>query len=344
MRATLLTFGYLLFWLNASFAQSNYQSLTEIRINGEGGWDILNVDSSARRLYLSHATKVVVIDLEKNVVVGEIADTPGVHAFLPMPELKRGFSSNGKENKSSVVDLTTLRTIAKIATGESPDAIVYESKRSEVYVFNHRGNSATVIDAKSAKVVATIELGGSPEFGAADTDAGRVYCNLEDKNETVAIDTTKHEVAARWPLAPGAEPTGIALDAAHHRLFAACNNKMLVMLDTETGKVVATVPIGSGTDGCVFDAKTQLVFASCGEGVTTIAREEAPDKLVVVQTLTTAPRARTIALDPLTHRIYLPTAEFQPAPLPSPGASPTRPTVIANTMRLLVYGPGQAKP
>jgi YVTN family beta-propeller protein len=318
-----------------------YQLLSEISIGGEGGWDILSVDSAAHRLYLSHATKVVVVDLEKNAVAGEIADTPGVHAFLSIPELKRGFSSNGKENKSSVVDLTTLKTIAKVDTGESPDAISYEPKKGEVYIFNHRGNSVTVIDAKSAKAVATIALGGSPEFAATDADAGRVYCNLEDKNEVVAIDATKHEVVARWPLAPGEEPTGIALDAAHHRLFAACNNKMLVMLNTETGKVVATVPIGSGTDGCAFDDKTQLAFVSCSEGVTTIAKEETPDKLVVVQTLKTAPRARTMALDPQTHRIYLPTAEFQPAPSPAPGASPTRPTVVPNTMKLLVYGPAE---
>ena len=343
MRAILFAVGFLFAWLNAAAAQPDYRFLTEIPIGGEGGWDILNIDSPAHRLYLSHATKVMVVDIEKNTLAGEITDTPGVHAFLPVPELKRGFSSNGRENKSSVVDLTTLRTIEKVDTGESPDAIVYEPKRGEVYIFNHRGNSVTVIEAKSATVVVTIALGGSPEFAVADTDASRVYCNLEDKGEVVVIDTTKREVAARWPLAPGEEPTGIALDAAHHRLFAACNNKMLVMLNTDTGKVVATVPIGSGTDGCAFDATTQLAFVSCGEGVTTIAKEETPEKLDVVQTLRTAPRARTIALDPQTHRIYLPTAEFQPAPSPSPGASPSRPTVIANTMKLLVFGPGDSK-
>jgi YVTN family beta-propeller protein len=341
MRLMFLAIGYLFFWLNAAAAGQPYEFITEIPIGGEGGWDILNLDSTTHRLYLSHATKVVVVDVEKNAVAGEITDTPGVHAFLPVPELKRGFSSNGKENKSSVVDLTTLKTIAKLETGESPDAIAYELKRGEVYVFNHRGNSVTVIEAKNATLVATIALGGTPEFAAADTNAGRVYCNLEDKSEIVAIDTAKHEVVARWPLAPGEEPTGIALDAAHHRLFAACNNKMMVMLNTETGKVVARVPIGSGTDGCAFDDKTQLAFASCGEGITTIAKEETPDRLVVVQTLPTAPRARTMALDPQTHRIYLPTAEFQPAPSPAPGASPARPTVVPNTMKLLVYGPGE---
>lgn len=337
MRSLLLSVGYLSVLLATAAAEQPYKLVSEIPIGGEGGWDILSVDSASHRLYLSHATKVMVVDLDKNTVAGEIADTPGVHAFVAVPELKRGFSSNGRENKASVVDLATLKTIAKLDTGESPDAIVYEAKRGEVYIFNHRGNSVTVIDAKSARVASTIELGGSPEFGVADRGAGRVYCNLEDKNEVVAIDTAKHEVVTRWPLAPGQEPTGIALDTVHHRLFAACNNKMMVMLNTETGKVVTTVPIGSGTDGCAFDEKRQLAMASCGEGVTTIAKEETPEKLTVVQTLKTEPRARTMELDPRTHRIYLPSAQFQPAPSPSPGASPGRPTIVPNSLKLLVY-------
>jgi YVTN family beta-propeller protein len=319
-------------------AEDAYKLVTEIPIGGEGGWDILTIDSAANRLYLSHATKVVVVDLNKNTVVGEISDTPGVHGFVAVPELKRGFSSNGKENKSSVVDLMTLKTISKIDTGQNPDAIAYDNKRKEVYVFNHTGNSATVIDAKEAKVAATIPLGGNPEFAVADNAAGRVYCNIEDKSEVAVIDSAKHEVIAHWPLAPGEEPTGIALDAAHRRLFAACHNKMMVMLDTETGKVVASAPIGSGTDGCAFDDATQLAFASCGEGVVTIAKEESPDKLNVVQTLKTERGARTMALDPKTHRIYLPTAQFQPPPSPSPGQTPTRPTIVPNTLKLLVYG------
>jgi YVTN family beta-propeller protein len=321
-------------------ADPAYELVTEIPIGGEGGWDILTIDQAARRLYLSHATKVVIVDIDANKVVGEIGDTPGVHAFVAVPEVQRGFSSNGKENKSSVVDLKTLQTTGKVDTGKNPDAIVADSKRGEVYVFNHSGGSATVIDAKTATVTATVSLSGNPEFAVADEAAGRVYCNIEDKNEVAVIDAAKHAVIASWPLAPGEEPTGIALDAAHHRLFATCK-KLLVMVDTESGKVVATVPTGSGTDGCAFDDATQLVFASCGEGVTTIAKEEAPDKLTVVETLKTERGARTIALDPKTHRIFLPTAQFQPAPSPSPGASPGRPTIVPNTQKLLVYGPAK---
>jgi YVTN family beta-propeller protein len=323
-----------------ALANEPYQFLNGIPIGGEGGWDILTIDSN--RLYLSHATKVVVVDLQKNAVAGEIADTPGVHGFIAVPEFQRGFSSNGKENKSSVVDLKTLGTISKIDTGDSPDAVVYEPKHREVYVFNHKGNSVTVVDAKELKVVATIPLDGNPEFATVDENAGRVYCNIEDKSEVAVIDTTKHEVLTNWPLAPGEEPSGIALDATHHRLFSGCHNKMMTMLDTESGKVVGNVPIGAGTDGAAFDDSTQLAFASCGDGTTTIAKEETPDKLTVVQTLQTERGARTMAIDPKTHRIYLPTAQFQPPPSPAPGASPARPTIVPNTLKLLVYGPAES--
>jgi YVTN family beta-propeller protein len=319
-----------------------YHSVREIPIGGEGGWDILTIDSTANRLYLSHATKVVVVDLAKNSVIGEITDTPGVHAFVAVPELQRGFSSNGKEDKASVVDLKTLKTISKIDTGANPDAMVYEPNRRELYVFNHTGNSCTVIDPKSASVITTIQLGGSPEFAAVNKAGGRIYCNIEDKSEVAVIDTSTHEVIARWPLAPGGEPSGIALDAGHHRLFAGCHNQMMVMLDTESGKVVGSVPIGSGVDGCAFDDATQLAFASCGDGTVTIAREQAPNKLAVVQILKTERGARTMALNPETHRIYLPTAQFQPPPSPSPGASPGRPSVVPNTLKLLVYGPTES--
>ena len=336
-----LLLGLIAFWQTTIVAQEPYKFLNEIPIGGEGGWDILTIDSAASRLYLSHATKVVVVDLITNTVAGEIADTPGVHGFVAVPEVQRGFSSNGKEAKSSVVDLITLKTISKIDTGQSPDAIVYEPRHREVYVFNHTGNFATVIDAKSATVSATISLGGSPEFAAVDEKAGRIYCNIEDKSEVAVIDSTKHEVVARWPIAPGEEPSGIALDAAHHRLFATCHNKMMVTVDTQTGKVVANVPIGGGVDGCAFEDASHLAFASCGDGTTTIAKEETPQKLTVVQTLKTERGARTMALDPKTHRIYLPTTRFQPAPSPSPGASPARPTIVPNTLKLLVYGPSE---
>jgi YVTN family beta-propeller protein len=235
-----------------------------------------------------------------------------------------------------------LKTTSKIDTGQNPDAIVYEPRHGEIYIFNHTGNSVTVINPKTATVSATIPLGGNPEFAAVDETAGRIYCNIEDKNEVAVIDADKHEVVAHWSLAPGEEPSGIALDARHHRLFSGCHNKMMVMLDTESGKVVDTVPIGAGVDGCAFDDTRQLAFASCGDGTTTIAREEAPNKLTLLQTLKTERGARTMALDPKSHWIYLPSAQFQPPPSPSPGASPGRPSVVPNTLKLLVYGPAES--
>jgi DNA-binding beta-propeller fold protein YncE len=315
-------------------AATNYHLLKEIPVGGDGGWDYLSVDSAARRLYVSHASKVVVIDLDKNTVAGEIADTPGVHGMAVAADLKRGFTTNGRENKASVVDLDTLKTLSKLDTGQNPDGMVYEPGRQEVYVFNGRSANATVIDARAAKVVATVALCGKPEFATADSKAGRVYNNLEDKNEVVAIDTTKHEVVNRWPIAPGEGASGMALDADHHRIFLGCGNKLMAMLDTASGKVVATVPIGDGVDANAFDPGTQLAFASCGDGTVTIAHEDAPDKLTLVQTLQTTRGARTMTLDPKTHRIYLGAASYI---TPAAGAK-GRPQMVPGSFKVLVYG------
>ena len=313
---------------------AEYKLLKEIPVGGDGGWDYASVDPVARRLYVSHATKVVVIDLDKEAVVGEITNTPGVHGLAPAPELGRGFVSCGRENKCAIVDLKTLQTISKVDTGQNPDGMLYEPGQQEVYLFNGRGNSATVIDAKAGKVVATIPLGGKPEFAQADTQAGRVYNNLEDKNEVVAIDTKTHEVVNRWPIAPGAEASGLAIDLAHHRLFLGCGgSKTMVMLDSTTGKVVGSVPIGDGVDANAFDPGTQLAFASCGDGTVTIAHEDAPDKLTLVQTLKTQEGSRTMTLDPTTHKIYLAAAKYE-----APTAGQRRGRLVPDSFKVLVYG------
>lgn len=291
--------------MTALGAEVDYHALKEIPIGGAGGYDYLTVDASARRLYVSHGTAATVIDIDKNAIVGEIADTPGIHGIVVAPELKRGFTSNGREAKASIFDLDTLKTLSKVDTGQNPDAILYEPGQQEVYTFNGRGNSATVIDAKTGKVVTTIPLSGKPESGAADTKAGKVFCNIENKSLIDAIDIKTHKVMASWPIAPGEEASGMAYDAAHQRLFIGCHNKMMAMIDSTSGKVVATVPIGDGVDANAFDPDTQLAFASCGEGIVTIAHEDSPDKLTVVQTLKTQKGARTMALDSKTHNIYL---------------------------------------
>jgi len=319
--------------MHAAEEQSNYKFIKNIPIGGEGGWDYLSIDAKARKLYVTHASKIVVVDLTQDKVAGEIADTPGVHGFAIAPELGRGFSSNGAESRVSVVDLKTLKTIAKVKTGENPDAILYDSTHSEVYAFNGRGKSATVINAESNNVVSTVPLSGKPEFAAADGLGERVFC------EVAVIDMKTHAVTATWPLSPGEEPTGMAFDAVHHRLFVGCHNKLMTMLDSDTGKVVAKAPIGAGVDACAFDDAKQLAFASCGDGTVTIAKEEALDKLTVVQTLTTEPGARTMALDPGTHRIYTCTAQIAPdtGPSPSPGER-RRPNYVPGTFHVLVYG------
>ena len=319
-------------------AEDPYHLLKEIPVGGEGGWDYVSVDSAARRLYVSHATKVVVIDLDQETVVGDIADMPGVHGVALAPELQRGFVSCGRANKAAVVDLKTLRTTSWVPTGENPDGMLYDPSRQEVYMFNGRGKSATVFEAKTGQVVATIPLGGKPEFAAVDTKAGRVFNNLEDKSEVVVLDTKTHAVTGRWSIAPGEEASGMAFDEANHRLFLGCGNKLMVMMDSVSGKVVASVPIGDGVDANAFDPETRLAFASCGgDGTVTIAHEDAPDKLTVVQTLKTERGSKTMTIDPKTHKIYVPAAKFE-----APAAGQRRGKAVPGSFRILVYGTGNA--
>jgi DNA-binding beta-propeller fold protein YncE len=313
-------------------AENLYALTREIPIGGGGGWDYLSVDPAARRLYVTHAIKVVVVDIDKEEVIGSITATPGVHGFALAPELQRGFASNGRDGNISIVDLKTLKTIAKAPAGQNPDAIIYEPGRQEVYAFNGRSKSVTVVAAATGAAVATTPLPGKPEFAAADSAAGRVYCNIEDKNEVVALDAKSHLVVNTWPIAPGEEASGLAIDADHHHLFIGCHNKRMVMMDAATGKILDSVAIGSGVDACAFDAADGLAFSSCGDGTTTIARETG-DKLTVAQVLTTQRGARTMALDPQTHRIYLATASYEAQSDDQSG----RPRMIPNTLKILVY-------
>ncbi len=315
-------------------AEGPYHFIKEIPIGGDGGWDYCSVDSAAQRLYVSHGTKVVVIDLAQDKVIGEITNTPGVHGLAPAADLKLGITSNGRENKAGIVDLKTLQTLSKVDTGQNPDGMLYEPGQREFYTFNGRGQSATVIDAKSAKVVATIPLAGKPEFAQADANAWRVYDNLEDKNEVVAIDTKTHKVVNRWPIAPGEEASGMAIDVANHRLFLGCGgSKTMVMMDSTSGKVITSVPIGQGVDANAFDPGTGFAFASCGDGTVTIAHEDSPDKLTVVQTLETQRGSRTMTLDPKTHKIYLAAAKFE-----APAEGQRRGKMVPDSFKILVYG------
>jgi DNA-binding beta-propeller fold protein YncE len=323
----------------AAASPTDYHLRKEIPIPGQASWDYLSVDAQNRRLFVTHGTSVAVVDLDKETFVGEIADTPGVHGFAIAPELGRGFASNGREAKVSIVDLKDLKTISKVDTGENPDAILYEPVQQEVYAFNGRSKSATVFDAKTGAVVATIKLPGKPEFAQTDGKAGMVYCNIEDKSELTAIDIKKHEVVNSWPIAPGESASGLAIDVQHHRLFLGCDNKLMLMMDNTSGKVVGSVPINEGVDASAFDPDLQLAFSSCGggDGSIIIAHEDGPDKLTVVQTLKTEPGARTMIIDPKTHNLYTCTAKTEPA---TGGGRPKR---LPGTFHVLVYGIGAAK-
>ena len=336
---TLMVVGACVLTIGAAAVQPQgpYRLLTEIRAGGDGGWDYLSVDSAAARLYVSHATKVVVIDMKTNTVAGEIAPAPGVHGIAVAADLGRLFVSNGRENTASIVDAKTLQITGTVKTGENPDCILYEPGRKEVYTFNGRGNSATVFDAQTGEMRATIPLPGKPEFAVEDLKAGRIYNNIEDTNEIVVIDTATHAVVAKWPIAPGEGASGLAIDLAHHRLFAVAGNKLLVAVDSTTGKVLSTLPIGPGVDAAAYDPATGFVFASSSDSTLTVAKADAAGKLALVQTLATPPRSRTMTLDPRTHRIYVSAAEFTTPPAPAAGAPPQRPQMVPGSFKVVVY-------
>jgi DNA-binding beta-propeller fold protein YncE len=314
-------------------AAGEYTKIGEIHIGGSGAFDYLTMESSAHRLYVSHGSEVVVIDTESGALVGRIADTPRVHGIAITPN-GRGFTSNGGENKVSVVDLETLQTLGKVDTGANPDAILYEPSRKEIYALNHTGRSVTVIAADSRTVAATIPLAGTAESGQADPGLGRVYVNIEDKHAVDVIDTATHRVIANWPVAPAEEPTGMAVDTAAHRLFVG-GAKFMVMMDGSTGKVLASAPICTGTDAAAYDPQTNLAFFSCGDGHIVAVHVDAPDRVTVAQTITTAPGARTMAIDLATHRLYTVTQDFAAA---NPASGGRGRVPVPDTLRALVYG------
>lgn len=318
----------------APAAQGRFTKVTEIPIGGAGAFDYLSVDSGAKRLYVTHGTEIVVIDMTTNQVVGRIADTPRVHGIAIVPELGRAFTTNGGENKVSVVDLKTLTTISKIETGANPDALLYEPSRKEIYTFNGAkagGFNATVIDAVKGAVVATIDLGDKPETGQADSAVGRVFVNLEDKSLVGVIDIAARKKIAEWPIAPAEGPTGMAIDTTSKRLFVG-GGPSLVMIDYTSGKVVASASICQGTDATWFDAQSKLIFNSCGDGHITVTHMDSPSKLTVVETIDTARGARTMAFDPATRRIYTAAQNYAPA-----ASSTARPAPIPDSFHVLVF-------
>lgn len=308
------------------------------KLGGEGGWDYLKADPESRRLFISRATHVIVMDMDSGKVVGDIPDTPGVHGIALANDLGRGFTSNGREGTVTIFDLKSLAPITKIKdVGQNPDAILFDPATKRVFTFNGRSHDSTAIDAASGNVIGKIALDGKPEF-AVSTGAGEIFVNIEDKSELVRIDPKELKVSNTWSLSPCEEPSGLAMDVKNRRLFAGCDNKVMAVVNADSGKVVATPAIGDGVDANRFDPESSLAFASCGEGVLTVVHEDSLEKFSVVENVSTARGARTMELDEKSHNLFLVTAKFGPAPAPTADQPHPRPAILPDSFEVLVVG------
>ncbi len=332
-----LGLGVILVAVAATAAASGYRVVKTYTLGGDGGWDYLTAEASTRRVFISRATHVMVADLDTGKQVGDIADTPGVHGIALAPDLGKGFVSNGREGTVSIFDLKTLATSSKVKAGDNPDAILYDSATKRVFAFNGRSKDASVIDAEKGTVLGTIKLGGKPEFAASDGKGG-VWVNNEDTSELLALDPAKMEVKARWPLKPCESPSGLSMDRKNRRLFVGCDNKMMAIVDADSGKIITTLPIGDGVDATAFDEGTGLAFASCGEGVLTIIKEESADKFSVLDNVPTQQGARTMAIDEKTHNAIVVTAKFGPAPAATTDNPHPRRSIEPDSFVALVVG------
>jgi DNA-binding beta-propeller fold protein YncE len=324
--AVLLVFA-LTTTLKAQPSSGEYKVIKKISLPGETGWDYLSIEPSTGRLFVSRGTMVQVVDVKKGKLIGNIPNTAGVHGIALAEDLGKGFISDGADSSVTVFDLQTLNTMAKISvTGRDPDAILYDPFTQRVFTCNGRASNSTVIDAKTDKVIGTIPLSGAPEFSVSDGQ-GKIYINIEDKSEIDEIDPKAMKVMNVWSLSPAESPSGLAIDAKNRILFSVCHNKLMAVVNGEMGKVITTLPIDGRVDGAAFDPGLMRAFSSNGTGTLTIAQELSPDSFKVVQNLETQLGARTVTLDNTTHRLYLPTAEFNPPPPPTAEDPHPRPTV-----------------
>ena len=302
---------------------SGYKVTARYPVPGNGGFDYVTIDSAARRLYLSHGTEVNVINPDDGKLIGTIADTPGVHGIALAPEFKHGFTSNGRENKVSMFDPTTLQLINKIDVGKGPDGIYYDAVTKRVFTNNHGSHDITAIDAKTGQVIGTVKAEGDGE--SAVISDGLIYVNIEDTNEVVVFDPKSLEVRKRFPIGVAKTPTGLAYDAKTKRLFIGCrNDPKMVVMDSVSGKVISSFPIGRGVDFAAFDPQAKLVFFSCSEGVLSIFHEKSADVYEDVGPVKTQLGARTMAFDSKTKNIFLSTAEYAETPAATPGGRPQR--------------------
>lgn len=327
----------LLVCANSFGANPDLHVIKSYKLGGEGGWDYLKIEASSRRMFISRNTHVIVMDVDSGKTLGDIPDTPGVHGIALAPALDRGFTSNGREGSVSIFDLKALKPLGKVQdVGKNPDAILYDPVSKRVFTFNGRSGDSTAIDAKSGRVLGRIPLDGKPEFAVSD-EHGKIFANIEDKSELVEIDPQNLKVLSHWPLAPCQSPSGLAIDIANRRLFAGCD-KLMAVVNADTGKVITTLPIGDGVDATRYDPKLKLAFASCGEGVLTVVKEDSPDKFEVQQNVQTKRGARTMALDPKTHDIFLVTADFGPPPAATADNPHPWPSIVPGTFEVLVVG------
>jgi YVTN family beta-propeller protein len=309
-----------------------FKVVNKLPLDGTGRWDYIYVDGQARRVYMARATHFSVLDADSGAVVADIPDTPGAHGVAVAPDLGIGFTSNGGENKVSVFDLKTYKVLGKIETGGNPDSILFHSATGNLFVQNGKSKSSTVIDAAKREVIATIPLPGRPEFAVSDDD-GNIFINIEDTGSIVVVDAANKKIKATWPIKGCEEPSGLALDRKSHKLFAACSNKLMAVVDSQNGKLLHTVPIGEGCDATAFDPATGTAFASNNDGTLTIARAGATGTYSAVQTLTLGDGSKTMGLDLSTHKVYVPTAKFTGPPSARP-----RPTVVPGSIVVLVVG------
>ncbi len=325
-----------------SYAQvlaSGYKIINKIHLEGDGSWDYLTMDDSTSRLYISHGTIVQVLDVNSQKVVGTIPDTKGVHGIALARDINKGFVSNGKDTSVTIFNLKTFEVITKVkVTGKNPDAILYDQFSHKVFVYNGRSNNATVIDANTNKVIGTIALPGKPEFSVTD-GKGKIYVNIEDKSQVCMINPSTLKVEQTWTVSPGEEPSGLAIDTKNHRLFAVCDNKLMIVLNADNGNVVSKLDIGERVDGVTFDPSLKRAYSSNGNGTLTVVQEENENTFNVLENFTTQKGARTITLNTKTHRIYLPVAEYGETPAATTENPKPRPAVKPSTFTILEIQP-----
>ena len=325
--------------VHAAPGGASYHLIRKMAVGGDGAWDYLTVDPDAKRIYLSRGSHVMVVDEEKGEVVGDIADTKGVHGIAVAKDLGKGFTSNGQANSVSVFDLSTLKITATIpVSGKNPDSIIYDAANKRVWTFNGASANATVIDASSGQVAGTVVLSGKPETPVLD-GKGSIFVNIEDKNSVVEIDAKGMTVKHSYPMAGCEAPSGIAMDTEHRRIFSGCSDsKKIAVTDADSGKVIAAVAICEDTDASAFDPALGFAFASCREGALSVVHQDSPDKYSVAQTVKTEFGARTMALDPKTHHVFTVTADLKPAGAPTKENPHPRPQPVPGTFRILEYG------